>query len=97
VGVEGRLAGDDQVCAGLDRLPEHVQGGQRRGGNARHHGGRIASLERIAAVRLPGGAKLFLDAIDDFLRGDRSAAGNRPQRQRRRHKTAGGKHNKIAS
>ena len=51
-GVKGRLAGDDHVRAGIDRLAQDRHRRQRRRHHARHRRRGVAGLERVDRSRL---------------------------------------------
>ena len=63
----------------------------------RHGGRRVTGLERVDRFRLPFDANVLLDAIDDFLRGDRAADRARSQRQRCGRNAGRGKCDELTS
>jgi hypothetical protein len=67
----GWLAGKDQVCARLDGLPKHIDGGHGSGNDATDGSVRAACLEAGGCVTRPACAGLLMDAVEYILRRQR--------------------------
>ena len=66
VAIEGRFVADDEVLPGRGGALQNVQSCHERSRNARYGRVRVAGLEGIYRLRLPGDANVFLDTLDDL-------------------------------